>query len=263
MSGLSTKKHEGLTGRFEFATTMNERSFIIAVEATMAEKNTKNVKTGNRREPETRRRARMLKAAQKLFLRNGYSGAGMRDIAKTAGVSLGNLYNHFSAKEKIFDALIEMHSPVEEMSKLIEFIEREEFPGNFLDITRAIKNIVDRKMVFIRLTDIDGIEFGGKKTLKVIKKITDRLGAPLLEMHHRHLEQGLIRPIDPQIGFPFIVLVLASIFVLRNRFGAIGPMTDDDNNDVNHMIGEITDILLLGILPRDENKKKRKGEGTA
>ena len=35
------------------------------------------------------------------FLEKGYHQTGVRDIAKRAGVSLGNLYNHFSGKHAV------------------------------------------------------------------------------------------------------------------------------------------------------------------
>ncbi len=39
------------------------------------------------------------------FLENGYHQTGVRDIAKRAGISLGNLYNHFPGKH---DVLVEI-----------------------------------------------------------------------------------------------------------------------------------------------------------
>jgi AcrR family transcriptional regulator len=47
------------------------------------------------------RRAQILEAALKSFLEKGYHQTGVRDIAKRAGVSLGNLYNHFSGKHAV------------------------------------------------------------------------------------------------------------------------------------------------------------------
>lgn len=47
------------------------------------------------------RRAHILEAALVSFLENGYHQTGVRDIAKRAGVSLGNLYNHFRGKHAI------------------------------------------------------------------------------------------------------------------------------------------------------------------
>jgi len=54
-----------------------------------------------------RSRAQILAAALKLFSRVGYHGTSLRDIARAAKASTGNVYHHFPDKEAIFTALIE------------------------------------------------------------------------------------------------------------------------------------------------------------
>jgi|29_taG_2_1085357.scaffolds.fasta_scaffold01162_1 AcrR family transcriptional regulator len=51
------------------------------------------------------RRLMILQAAVMCFLENGFHQTGVRDIAARAGVSLGNLYNHFPGKH---DVLLEI-----------------------------------------------------------------------------------------------------------------------------------------------------------
>lgn len=48
-----------------------------------------------------KRRAQILEAAVVCFLENGYHQTGVREIAKRAGISLGNLYNHFNGKHDV------------------------------------------------------------------------------------------------------------------------------------------------------------------
>ena len=54
-----------------------------------------------RTQSSARRRRKILEAAVMCFLENGYHQTGVRDIAKRAGVSLGNLYNHFPGKHDL------------------------------------------------------------------------------------------------------------------------------------------------------------------
>ena len=51
------------------------------------------------------RRRKILEAAVMCFLESGYHQTGVRDIAARAGISLGNLYNHFPGKH---DVLVEI-----------------------------------------------------------------------------------------------------------------------------------------------------------
>jgi AcrR family transcriptional regulator len=46
-------------------------------------------------------RDKILEAALVAFIEAGIHQTGMRDIAKRAGVSLGNLYNHFAGKQAL------------------------------------------------------------------------------------------------------------------------------------------------------------------
>jgi len=48
-----------------------------------------------------RRKKAILDAAVICFIENGYHQTGVRDIAKRADVSLGNLYNYFSGKIEV------------------------------------------------------------------------------------------------------------------------------------------------------------------
>jgi AcrR family transcriptional regulator len=62
---------------------------------------------GSNLEPDrTRRRAEarrleILRAAARIFRRQGYAEAGMRDIAAEADLSPGNLYHYFSGKDEL------------------------------------------------------------------------------------------------------------------------------------------------------------------
>jgi AcrR family transcriptional regulator len=47
----------------------------------------------------------ILEAAAGLLARHGYHGMSMRDLARTTGMSLGNLYNYFGSKEDLLFAL--------------------------------------------------------------------------------------------------------------------------------------------------------------
>ena len=53
------------------------------------------------------RRRELLGAAARCFLRTGYDGAAMRDIAREAGMKAGSLYYHFPSKEALYFAVYE------------------------------------------------------------------------------------------------------------------------------------------------------------
>lgn len=60
----------------------------------------------------------ILQAALRCFLAKGFHQTSMRDIALAAGVSLGNLYNHFPGKEAIILAVAVAES--EELAPMLQ-----------------------------------------------------------------------------------------------------------------------------------------------
>ncbi len=51
----------------------------------------------------------LMRAAEAIFVRDGYEGADLKDIAELAGRTKGAIYGHFKSKEDIFVALIADH----------------------------------------------------------------------------------------------------------------------------------------------------------
>ena len=52
-------------------------------------------------------RERLVSAAKKEFMHNGYQKASLRIIAQTAGVSTGSVYFFFGSKEELFHAVVD------------------------------------------------------------------------------------------------------------------------------------------------------------
>lgn len=75
------------------------------------------------------RRRQILDAAMVCFLESGYHQTGVREIAARAGISLGNLYNHFPGKH---DLLIEIARL--EREELAPFIRQLCKPGPALKV---------------------------------------------------------------------------------------------------------------------------------
>src|SRR5580693_10564639 len=61
-----------------------------------------------RRTAEAERRLRILEAAERAFVRNGFHATTMQLVADEAGMSAGNLYRYFPSKEAIVEGLCEL-----------------------------------------------------------------------------------------------------------------------------------------------------------
>ena len=47
-------------------------------------------------------RERILDAARRQFARKSYAKTSMREIAREAGIGVGNIYNYFPGKDELF-----------------------------------------------------------------------------------------------------------------------------------------------------------------
>jgi AcrR family transcriptional regulator len=65
-------------------------------------------------------RERILTEALNLFAQSGYGGASMRELARRVGIRESSLYNHFSGKAAILEAIVSEHGPASSASRLEE-----------------------------------------------------------------------------------------------------------------------------------------------
>jgi AcrR family transcriptional regulator len=96
--------------------------------------------TANRPTPESRRQ-QILDAACDCVRQAGFHGASMADIAKAAGLSVGQIYRYFENKEAIIAAIV-----AQDLAEMREkFAEMESRPGTLLDaITEQLPEAVDK-----------------------------------------------------------------------------------------------------------------------
>ena len=84
------------------------------------------------------RENRILDAAADLFIHYGYDKTTVSDIAKSAGVSKGAIYLHFSSKDDLFEALL-VRETTKYQAKWLELLENDPNGGT---IGGMYKNIL-------------------------------------------------------------------------------------------------------------------------
>ena len=61
---------------------------------------------GLRDRQKQQRERRIVKAAEKLFARKGYAEVAMEDVAASAGLAVGTIYNYFPSKSALLLAIV-------------------------------------------------------------------------------------------------------------------------------------------------------------
>lgn len=119
-----------------------------------------------------RSRVSILDAAQALFAQQGYAATSMRQIANHAGLAPGGIYNHFPAKETIFQAILSERHPYQSLGPRFT-------PGIF-DRTRAesLLNELDQHPEFFNLMLIELVEFKGRHLPELFENLLRDLPSP-------------------------------------------------------------------------------------
>lgn len=107
---------------------------------------------------------RILLCAQEEFLSRGYKEASIRQIAKNADTTAGNIYSYFSSKDELFKQVI--YPVLIQLEKLLKFDTDDNFSK--LDITSIMSGISKiflsyKKEFMILLTGSAGSKFEGTK----------------------------------------------------------------------------------------------------
>jgi len=77
------------------------------------------------------KRRQVMDGARAVFMKDGFDGASMNDIARAAGVSKGTLYAYFESKERLFEALIR-EDKAQQAERLCNFSGLRDDPAEFL-----------------------------------------------------------------------------------------------------------------------------------
>lgn len=187
-----------------------------------------------------RTRVAIEEAAYELFLEQGYSAASMRRIADQAGLALGGIYNHFSGKEEIFEAIIKDRHPYKQILPVLLAV-----PGNTLTefVRNAAHALVDelgRRPDFIRLMFIEIVEFGSKHMPMFFDEIFPEF-LPLVQRFQ--IPEGELRPIPP----PLLLRAFLGMFF---SFYMTELITEHINIPEMHenALDSFVEIFLHGVL---------------
>ena len=115
-------------------------------------------------------------AAIQLFLEQGYHATSMRQIADRAGkLALGGIYNHFSSKEEIFEAIIIDQHPYKKILPLILEVKGDTAEEFFVNAFRIVIKELGSQPEFINLMFIELVEFKGKHGSVMLREIAPKV----------------------------------------------------------------------------------------
>lgn len=198
--------------------------------------------------PRTDIAPRIVRAARRLFLRDGVDGASLRDIARQAKTSIGMVYYYFPTKDDLFLAVVEdvyqgllagaaaaLCAPLTTEQKIRALYTR-------------LGSLTDDEVDIVRLVVREALASSDRRT-----RVLERLQRGHLPLLLRTLARG-VDEADVSPAHPLAVMVMATMSlglapqVIRRLAGDVGPFAMvPKGTDLAEALG---DVLFEGIRAR-------------
>jgi AcrR family transcriptional regulator len=199
-------------------------------------------------------RQQIIEAAMHLFLKQGFHGTSMREIAKNAHIALGGIYNHFGTKEAIFEAVFATYHPYNHVVPAVINASGDSIEEVLNNVARTIIEGLKKNPDFLNLLFIDLVEFQRANTVKLLKQ-----QLPVFQVVYERLSKlnassnngSQMRPIPPLIvARSFFGLFFSYYFTDRIISGDSGVPAEISENAFDYFV----DIYLHGLLISDQQQ---------
>lgn len=186
-------------------------------------------------------------AARELFIKQGFHRTSMRDIAKGAEVSLGNLYNYYATKDAIFESLINGYVTVidDKLRSIFAEIDEPLEPENLRRLGELVGKLVNEHSDFWLLMYIDVLEFQNRHFRKMFDGIIGRFRKIFSEKFKEAEARGDLRTgVDAALVFTAAYMQFFNYFLVEKLFGGNRHLGLSDDQALNY----ITKIFAYGTL---------------
>ena len=192
-------------------------------------------------------RTAILQAAHDLFIKQGYHGTSMRQIAREANIALGGLYNHFTSKEAVFEAVFLAFHPYHEVFPLIQAAQGADLEQMVKDAIRRMVQAVEGRTDLMNLMFIEMVEFKSVHAQQLFASIFPQGMMLLQHLVDTYPEQ--LRSIPSPMVFRTFLGLFFGYYLTETAFAPSAPVEFREN-----AMQQFIDIYLHGILVAPELK---------
>lgn len=186
------------------------------------------------------RQEQILLAAAKIFSRNGYERATVREIAQEADVSEGTLYNYFESKVDLLTGVARVFA--DEITQKIAQIESDNLEDMMAQLlTDRFRSGRERRLFMLFLYEARlNPEIQHLYGQLAIQRIIDQTEQRFREL----IDAGIMRPVDPALAALTISAAIMGFATLYE----LGRYGHQDNGFSPEKWGnEVTDLFLNGL----------------
>lgn len=199
-----------------------------------------------------RTRQTILDTSERLFIKNGYNGTSMRQIARGARVALGGIYNHFGSKEDIFRTLLSERMPYPEFSQELMTIESTTGPQMLGEAFDRLVTLMKQHEDYFALLLTDVREFNGRivreQSIQIIPAVVQFVQRTLAAGGLRKDLNGLI--LVRELLSLVIGYIITETFVTASGQPRLPQMPTDED-----VLAGLKDMMLNGLIRSEEKQE--------
>lgn len=189
-------------------------------------------------------RQRIRSAAIELFLRKGYEGVSVDEIARSSGVSKPTIYSHFEGKEELFVSLLE-EACEQLLSPLVAPGDERPLREILQEQAHAYADAVLRPEVVAmhRLLVAEAERFP-QLSQRYFQAGPKRAHQGLADFFRRQIAHGAMREVDPDIAASQFAGMVLTPMRLQMLFKVI---EQPDHEVLERQLSQAVDTFLDGV----------------
>lgn len=192
------------------------------------------------------RRDQILAAAIQVFAEKGFQRATIRDVAKTAGIADGTIYNYFENKTALLLGILNHMNETER---------RDDDMGQAIgqDLHEFFRTYIRKRYMFMTQEGLEILRATLPEVLvnqELREAYMEQIISPTFDVSEKHfarlVEDGKIRSVDVALTLRLISSTFLGLMVLR----MLGdPVVENQWDDLAEAVVSMT---LDGLTPRDD-----------
>lgn len=188
-------------------------------------------KTENKRE-------RILLAAVEVFTRQGYNRARMEEIAETAGIGKGTLYEYFDSKVQLFHEMIIRSWDEYSDSFTADAIHELSFEETIREIVKGHFTFSKEKKKLARILfwDTEIMDEELKQWMYKRRKEQEQLIGQIVE---KAVAEGEIKPVDNMLVYIILAGLIGSIWAIN--------ILENWEIQPEQLADQLTDVVMNGL----------------
>jgi AcrR family transcriptional regulator len=190
-----------------------------------------------------RTRQAILESAYRLIIKQGYAATSMRQIAESAGLALGGIYNHYPSKEDVFRAIVVERHPFIQIIPILNSVEGETVEEFVRNAAHTLVAELGHHPDFLNLMLTEIVEFKASHIPGLFEKFFP-MAQPLIQ-RLGGLE-GNIRQIPPFVLARAFLGMFFSYYITEILVAYAMP-PEMQSNALDYFV----DIFLHGVLVKE------------